>query len=75
MGHPTKTIHLSGTMWVERTSHGLSIYHPNVPFAHASMFIENSAPRLVICKDAPRPFRIEVQKHLDKLKTILILGG
>jgi hypothetical protein len=53
----------------------IDIYDPNQPYAQANLRIKDGVPHLFINDGAPRPFRTEVQKHLDKLKTIVILGG
>jgi len=68
---------LTGSLWVERreTSPMLDIYNPNQPGAWAILETIDGKPHLRYAENAPRPFRIEVKKHLDKLKTILILGG
>lgn len=66
---------LSGTLHVYQDASGLDIYNPNQPYAQARMKREDGVPYLRINSGAPRPFRTEVQEHLDKLKTILILGG
>lgn len=72
---PTKTIHMSGTMWVDRRDGLLDIFNPNQPYANALLTIEDGKTRLRFNSSAGRMFRTEVQEHLDKLKTILILGG
>lgn len=66
---------LSGTLHVYHDERGLDIYNPNQPYAQARMTREDGVPYLRVNSGAPRPFRVEVQKHLDKLKTLLILGG
>ena len=70
-----KTLHISGTMWVDVRGDLLDIYNPNQPYANALLAIENDKPRLRFNSSAGRAFRTEVQEHLDKLKTLLILGG
>jgi hypothetical protein len=66
---------LSGNLRAYHDESGLDIYNPNQPYAQARMTKVDGIPYLRINNGAPRPFRTEVQKHLDKLKTILILGG
>ena len=53
----------------------IDIYDPNQPYAQANLRIKDGVPHLFVNDGAPRHFTIELQKHLDKLKTILILGG
>jgi hypothetical protein len=53
----------------------IDIYDPNHPYAQANLRIKDGVPHLFVNDGAPRHFTIELQKHLDKLKTILILGG
>lgn len=68
---------LTGTLWIEHRHIGpvLDLYNPNVPDAWAILEIVDGKPHLRYAENAPRAFRTEVQEHLDKLKTILILGG
>ncbi len=70
---------LTGTLWIEHrkttTAPTLDLYNPNVPNAWAILEIVGGKPHLRYAESAPRPFRTEVQEHLDKLKTLLILGG
>ena len=77
MGHPVKLrkLHFFGMLHVYRDADGLDIYNPNAPNGQARMTIVNGATYLRINNGAPRHFRTEVQTHLDKLKTLLILGG
>ncbi len=77
MGHPEKVRkpHFFGMLHVYRDPDGLDIYNPNAPNGQARMTIVNGGTYLRINKDAPRHFTIELQTHLDKLKTLLILGG
>lgn len=77
MGNPLKDVrkpHLIGMMHVYHDQYGLDIFNPNAPYAQARMVVENGGTRLILNKGAPRHFTVEVQKHLDKLKTLLILG-
>ena len=66
---------LSGMLHVTQYSDCLDIYNPNTPYAVAVMRIVDGKARLVMKHGAPHHFVVEVDKHLDKLKTILILGG
>lgn len=68
---------LTGTLWIERREDAptLDIYNPNMSDAWAVMKSIDGVPYLSYAINAPRVFRTEVQEHLDKLKTILILGG
>jgi hypothetical protein len=77
MGLPEKIPkqHLMGMLHVYHDADGLDIFNPNAPYAQARMTIVNGGTFLRVNDGAPRHFTIEVQKHLDKLKTILILGG
>lgn len=74
---PTKTIYLSGTLWVDRRMLApmLDIYSPNHPASWAILETIDGKPHLCYAESAPRDFKVEVQEHLDKLKTLLILGG
>lgn len=70
-----KTVYLSGTLWVDYHPSWLDLYNPNTPYATANMRKTKAGDiKLFINEGAPRAFRTEVQEHLDKLKTILILG-
>jgi hypothetical protein len=71
----SKNIYLSGTLWAYRSRSGLDLYNPNQPYANAILRIKDGIPHLSVNDGAPRDFRIEVQDNLDKLKTLLILGG
>ena len=53
----------------------VDIYDPNQPYAQANLRVRDGVPNLFITNGAPQHFIREVNKHLDKLKTILILGG
>ena len=66
---------ITGKLWVWRDSQGLDIYNPNSPYAQARMKIVDGKAKLTMNHGAPMHFIDEVQTHLDKLKTILILGG
>lgn len=70
-----RTHYLTGMLHVWQDSQGLDIYNPNAPYAQARMKIVDGKPTLIMNYGAPRHFRTEVQEHLDKLKTLLILGG
>lgn len=66
---------LSGMLHVTHYSDCLDIYNPNAPYAQAHMRIVDGKAKLIMNNGAPHHFVVEVNKHLDKLKTILILGG
>jgi hypothetical protein len=78
MGNPlrdTRKPHLMGMMHVYHDQQGLDIYNPNAPYAQARMKIVDGKAKLTMNHGAPMHFINEVQTHLDKLKTLLILGG
>lgn len=70
-----RTHYITGMLHVWHDSQGLDIYNPNAPYAQARMKIVDGKPKLIMNHGAPLHFRTEVQTHLDKLKTLLILGG
>jgi hypothetical protein len=70
-----RTHYMTGMLHVYRDSQGLDIFNPNAPYAQARMKIEGGEAKLIMNKGAPMHFINEVQQHLDKLKTLLILGG
>ncbi len=53
----------------------IDIYNPNAPYAQATLSKIDGGIKLFVRKGAPLHFRNEVDKYLDQLKTILILGG
>jgi hypothetical protein len=71
----SRNVYLSGTLWVHKYKGRLDIYNPNQPLANAFMRIKDGVPHLTYAVGAPNIFRSEVQDNLNKLKTILILGG
>lgn len=78
MGNPLKEVrkpYLLDMSYVYRDADGLDIYNPNAPYAQARMKIVNGKAKLIMNHGAPLHFVVEVNKHLDKLKTLLILGG
>lgn len=74
---PTKTIYLSDSLWVDRRmlQPVLDIYNPSQSESWAILRLVEGKTFLHYAENAPRRFKTEVQEHLDKLKTLLILGG
>ena len=70
-----KRLLLSGMLHVIQHKDFLDIYNPNAPYAQAHMRIVDGKAKVIMNNGAPMHFRNEVQTQLDKLKTILILGG
>ena len=78
MGLPEKVpkTHLfSGNLHAVQYPERIDLYNPNVPYAQATLKRDGVGTCLRLNPSAPRHFRIEVQEHLVKLKTLLILGG
>ncbi len=70
-----RTHYITGMLHVWHDSQGLDIYNPNAPYAQARMKIVDGKAKLIMNHGAPLHFVTEVNNHLDKLKTLLILGG
>ena len=78
MGNPLKEVrkpHLMGMLHVYHDQYGLDIFNPNAPCAQARMKIVDGKAKIIMNHGAPPHFINEVRTHLDKLKTLLILGG
>lgn len=75
MARELPPLRLMGTLHTYAYPSLIDIYDPNQPYAQAHLRIRDGKPHLYVNEGAPRHFRTEVQKHLDKLKTLLILGG
>jgi len=74
-GEPPTLVMLLDMSRVYKDAMGLHVVNLNAPCAQARLRQVDNEVRVTINDGAPRHFTIELQKHLDKLKTILILGG
>jgi uridylate kinase len=74
-GEPPTLVMLLDMSHVYKDAIGLHVVNLNAPYAQARLRQVDNEVRVTINDGAPQHFIIEVNKHLDKLKTILILGG